>query len=133
MAFWLALVATLVAEAYVLRRLRFDDAAVLLVLSSTLLNVSYLGYTSLDERNYDGSSHLEYVQTFAQSGRWPVADACGACGHPPLYYALAAAWSKLTAGWAPLEPGLQWLSLLFSFGFVVFALLILRSCGLRAW
>lgn len=129
MAFWLALAGTLLAEAYVLRRLRFDAATVALVLSSTLLNVSYLGYTSVDDRNYDGSSHLEYIQTLA-NGSLPRADACGACGHPPLYYALAAAWSKLTAPW---ELGLQSLSLLLSFGFVVVALLILRSGGLRPW
>jgi hypothetical protein len=44
-----------------------------------------------------------------------------ACGHPPLYYALAALWSKvmLLGGWIPFELELQWLSLLLFFGFVI--------------
>jgi hypothetical protein len=54
-----------------------------------------------------------------------------ACGHPPLYYVLGAAWSRtvLAAGWMPLELGLQWLSLLLFVGFVVLALLVIRSFG----
>ena len=42
---------------------------------------------------------------------------------PPL-------WSKVVVigGWIPYERGLQWLSLLLFFGFVVFALSIFRSC-----
>jgi len=95
MAPWLALAGTLIAEAYVLRRLRFDYVIVALVLASTLLNVSYLGYTTIEERNYDGTSHLEYLRTIAERWSLPGADACGACGHPPLYYLLGAAWSKV--------------------------------------
>ena len=39
-------------------------------------------------------------------------------------------WSKVVVigGWIPYELGLQWLSLLLFFGFVVFALSIFRSC-----
>jgi 4-amino-4-deoxy-L-arabinose transferase-like glycosyltransferase len=73
------------------------------------------------------------VQSLAQDLRVPDVYACVACGHPPLYYALAAAWSRGlgVGGWVPLELGLQWLSLLLFFGFVVVALLILRSCTQR--
>ncbi len=120
---------TIALESYVLRRLGFDWFIVALVLAGTVLCVDYLSYTSIAERNYDGSSHVEYVQAIAARWRVPDARACGVCGHPPLYYALAASWSgALSAlGWGLLELGLQWLSLLLFFGFVTFALLILRS------
>ena len=127
---WIVLLGTVLLELYALRRLRFDRVVVALVLLGTVLQVDYLGYTSISERNYDGPSHIEYIQSIAQHHRLPDVFACGACGHPPLYYALAAAWSKVVVigGWIPYELGLQWLSLLLFFGFVVFALSIFRSC-----
>ncbi len=117
-------------ELYALRRLRFDRVIVALVLLGTVLQVDYLSYTSISERNYDGPSHIEYIQSIAQDHRLPDMFACGPCGHPPLYYALAALWSKVVVigGWIPYDLGLQWLSLLLFFGFVVFALSIFRSC-----
>ena len=127
---WIVLLGTVLFELYALRRLRFDWVIVALVLLGTVLQVDYLSYTSISERNYDGPSHIEYIQSIAQHHRLPDLFACGACGHPPLYYALAALWSKVVVirGWIPYELGLQWLSLLLFFGFVVFALLIFRSC-----
>ncbi len=129
MNLWIVLACTVLLELWVLRRLRFDRVTVATVLAGTVVCVSYLSYTSISERNYDGPSHVEYVQSVARQLRLPDVFACGACGHPPLYYALAAAWSKvvLVGGWMPLELGLQWLSLLLFFGFVVVALLVLRS------
>jgi hypothetical protein len=126
---WIVLAVTLLLELWVLRRLRFDWFLVATVLAGTLVYANYLGYTSLAERNYDGPAHVEYIQSIAEQRRLPDVFACGACGHPPLYYALAALWSKVAAvgGWLPLELRLQWLSLLLFFSFVVFALLILRS------
>jgi hypothetical protein len=117
----------------VLRRLRFDWVVVALVVLGTLLHVDYLSYTSLSERNYDASSHLEYVQSIAKHYRLPDRFGCGACGHPPLYYALAASWSKfvLAGGFMPYELGLQWLSLLLFFGFVLVALSLFRSLTSR--
>src|SRR6185436_17237626 len=87
-------------------------------------------YTSISDRNYDGPSQLTYIQSIAQDHRLPDVFGCGACGHPPLYYAVAAVWSKVvvTGGWIRYELGLQWLSLLLFFWFVVFALSIFRSC-----
>jgi hypothetical protein len=130
---WIVLLGTVLFELWALRRLRFDRVIVALVLLGTVLQVDYLSYTSISERNYDGPSHIEYIQSLAQNHRLPDVFACGACGHPPLYYALAASWSKVivTGGWIPYELGLQWLSLLLFFGFVVFALSIFRSCTSR--
>lgn len=124
---------TMVVEACLLRRLRFDWLTVAIVLAGTMLSVEYLTYTSVSERNYDASSHIEYIQAIARQGRLPNVFECGACGHPPGFYALAALWTKLVpATWLPLELALQWLSLLLFFGFVVAALLIFRSCGVRS-
>lgn len=129
MSLWIALACTAMAELWVLWRLRFDRFVIATVLAGTCLYGHYLGYTSIAERNYDGSSHVEYIRSIADHLRPPDVFACGACGHPPLYYALAALWSKvvLVGGSVPYELGLQWLSLLLFFGFVVFALLIFRS------
>jgi len=131
MNFAIVFVCTAFVELYVLRRLRFDWVIVALVVAGTLLSVDYATYTSIAERNYDGAAQVEYIQAFADSGRPPDVFACVDCGHPPLYYALAAGWSKLTlvAGFMPLALRLQWLSLLLFFAFVAFALLIFRSRG----
>jgi hypothetical protein len=127
---WIVLLGTVLVELWALRRLRFDWVIVAIVLLGTVLQVDYLSYTSISERNYDGPSQVAYIQSIAQDHRLPDGLACGACGHPPLYYALAALWSKVIGigGRIPYELGLQWLSLLLFFAFVVFALSIFRSC-----
>jgi len=131
MSFALVFVCTALVELYVLRRLRFDWLIVAIVVAGTLLAVDYATYTVISERNYDGEAQVQYIETLAQSGRPPDVFACVACGHPPLYYALGALWSKVTlvASFMPLELRLQWLSLLLFAGFVAIALLIFRSCG----
>jgi len=115
----------------VLRRLRFDRCTIAIVVAGVALYADYLTYTSVSQRNYDGLSHVFYIQGIAQHLRLPAMSACVACGHPPLYYALGAAWSRsvLAGGWMPFELGLQWLSLLLFVGFVVLALLVIRSFG----
>jgi hypothetical protein len=133
MSFGIVLAGTALAGLYVLRRLRFDWFIVAMVLAGTVLCVDYLTYTEVAERNYDGPAHVAYAQSIALHLQLPDVFACAACGHPPLASALGALWSKvvLVGGWMPLELGLQWLSLLLFLGFVVFALLILRSCDPR--
>ena len=130
MTYLLLLASTGAAELYVLRRLRFGWFVVAIVLAGTLVDVSYLAYTPLTERNYDAASHVLYIEEIAQHLRLPpVSIFCTACGHPPLYFALAALWSRVVSvgGVMPHELGLQWFSLFLSSGFVVFALLLLRS------
>ncbi len=115
----------------VLRRLRFDGRTSGVVVAGLALYADYLTYTSVSQRNYDGVSHVFYVRAIAQHLHLPAMSACLACGHPPLYYVLAAAWSRtaLAGGWMPFELGLQWFSLLLFVGFVVVALLAIRSVG----
>ena len=115
----------------VLRRLRFDRRTIAIVLAGVALYADYLTYTSVAARNFDGLAHVFYIRAIAQNLRLPAMSACVACGHPPLYYALGAAWSRrlLAGGWMPFELGLQWLSLLLFVGFVVLALLVIRSFG----
>jgi len=120
---------------FVLRRLRFDRRTIAIVLAGVALYADYLTYTGVADRNYDGTSHVEYLRAIAEHLHLPAMSACLACGHPPLYYALGAAWSRsvLAGGWMPMELGLQWLSLLLFVGFVVLALLVIRSAeGPRA-
>lgn len=130
MNFWVALVCMVFIEVYVLRRLRFDWTIVAIVSVGTILCVDYLTYTSFEERNWDAEAQIRYIQTISEHLRLPDVYDCAPCGHPPLYYAIGALWSKvvLAFDWMPLEQGLQWLSLLLNFGFIVFALKIFRNC-----
>lgn len=117
-------------QLWILRRLRFGWLVVAMVLGGLVVDWIYLGYTPIVRRSYDGPAHVFYIDYLIENVRLPPLDVlCTTCGHPPLYYAVAALWSKvaLAGGWIPREFGLQWLSLLLSFGFVVFALLLLRS------
>jgi hypothetical protein len=129
MTYFILLACTAAFELLVLRRLRFGWFIVATVLAGTLVDVSYLSYTSIFERNYDSPSHMLYIDALAEHLRPPTDVLCTACGHPPLYHALAALWSRtvLVPSLIPRELGLQWLSLLLFFGFVVFSLLLLRS------
>lgn len=129
MNFWLAIAATVIVEAYALRRLKFDWVIVFTVMTGTLVSANYATYTAIHERNYDGPSQIYYIDTVARGLALPPALTCAACGHPPLYYELAALWSKtvLAGDWLARDRGLQWLSMLLFFGFVVFALLIFRK------
>jgi hypothetical protein len=129
MIFGIVIACTALFEVGVLRRLRFGWGIVALVLASTLLSVDLASYTPLYERNYDGPAHAEYIRSIADDLSLPSTLKCVACGHPPLYYALAALWSRgvHVGTWMPRDLGLQCFSLLLSFGFVVFALLTLRD------
>lgn len=134
-SFLIVLVGTLVIEIFVLWRLRFDAFVIAIVLGGSCSYVDYLSYTSIGERNYDGEAHVAYIQSIASNLHLPDASACVVCGHPPLYYALAALWSKLLAlgSVLPFELGLQWLSLLLFFSFITFSLLVFRSCTDHSW
>jgi len=73
----------------VLGRLRFDRRTIAIVLAGIALYADYLTYTSVSERNYDGLSHVYYVQAIAQHLRLPVMSACLACGRALIASALA--------------------------------------------
>ncbi len=124
---WIALVATLGLKIAVLRRLGFDWVVVIIVVLGAALSIRYWSYTTPDERNYDGSSHIDYVHLIADQSRIPGATDCGVCEHPPLYYFLGAQWVRLTGPWLPFDISLQWLSLLLFFAFVVVSLSMLRD------
>lgn len=125
---WIVFGCTIALELFVLRRLRFDWVTTLIVLAGTTLSIHYMTYTSVAERNYDGSSHAAYIQFLGEHRRLPDLHSCRFCAHPPLYYTLAALWAEvvLSGGWIAPELGLQWFSLLSFFGFAVFALLTIR-------
>jgi 4-amino-4-deoxy-L-arabinose transferase-like glycosyltransferase len=125
---WVLFGCTLAFELFVLRRLGFDWVTTLIVLAGTALCVDYMTYTSVAERNYDGSSHVEYVRFISEHRRLPDRGTCRFCAHPPLYYVLAALWLEvvLAGDRIPRELALQWFSLQLFFGFVVFALLMIR-------
>lgn len=127
-ALWVVLGCTLVFQLFVMRRLGFDRVTTLLVLAGTAVCIHYATYTSVAERNYDGSSYVAYIRFIVEHGRLPDLPGCRFCTHPPLYYVLGALWSGAVehGNWIPRELGLQWFSLLLSFGFIVFALLMVR-------
>jgi hypothetical protein len=84
-------------------RARFDRFTIAIVLGGLWLYLGYLAYTDFGERNYDGGEQLRYVQYIVEHHARPPASYCLICHHPPLYYAIGAAfyrffdWSKLGA------------------------------------
>ena len=92
MSYLVVIASTVLVELYVLRRLRFGWFIVATVLAGTLVNLDYLAYTSIYERNYDAPSHIVYIDAIAEHLRMPTEPLCVACGHPPLCHALAALW-----------------------------------------
>ena len=112
----------------VLRRLRFDLVTVTIILGGMFLYLSYLGYTTYAERNYDGPAQLEYINYITEHKSLPAASYCFICHHPPVYYVLAAiayAFFDKTRLVAPLL-GLQIFSLLIFVFFVVYGVLLVR-------
>jgi 4-amino-4-deoxy-L-arabinose transferase-like glycosyltransferase len=111
-----------------LRWLRFDAWLVAILTGGVALYVSYLTYTDLSERNYDGPEHLWYVNFVAEHARLPLPSSCTVCPHPPLYYVLSALGVRLIKAThlTTVESGLQCLSLVIFLGFVVFGVLTIR-------
>jgi len=111
-----------------LRRLKFDAWLIAILTSGVALYVSYLTYTDLSERNYDGPEHLWYVNFVAAHAQLPLPNSCTVCPHPPLYYVLSALGVRFIKAThlTTVESGLQCLSLVFFLGFVLFGVLTIR-------
>jgi 4-amino-4-deoxy-L-arabinose transferase-like glycosyltransferase len=109
--------------------LDFDRYLIGIVLVGVAAWCGYLSYTDPSARAYDAFDQLSYVRFIEQNAELPPAKYCRICHHPPLYYLVAALWAHI--GLIPrflLSYGksLQVLGLLIWFGFVVFAILIVK-------
>ena len=61
----------------------------------TALRVLYFAATSFEDRSYDSSSHVNYMNYVIQHFRIPPANIGWEMHQPPLYYFLTASWVKL--------------------------------------
>lgn len=118
---WILAVSALLLGGCVFLRLRVDVVSSCIIGVSVLLAMRIASYTSLGERDYDASSHIEYILFIAEHGQLPGLRDCGVCGHPPLYYGLAALWTQFLPRAIPLEVGLRALSLGLFFAFLLTA------------
>ena len=83
-----------------------------------------IAYNAVTRLNYapDEPWHYRYVESIALRGELPSLSETHQAQHPPLYYALAAAWYRLGAlalGGAALERWIRLLSTLLSLGTLV--------------
>ncbi len=112
----------------VLRRLRLDSGTIGIVLAGYGLYLSYLGYTTIGERNYDGPVQLDYIKYIVEHRAIPPGTHCFICHHPPLYYTLGALVYALCQATRAAQPvvGLQIFSLAISMVLVVYGILTVR-------
>jgi hypothetical protein len=92
------------------------------------LDIGYLSYTGIGDRNLDGVDHRWQIDFFAKQGRLPRMGMCVTCGHAPLYYVLGGLVMKLFTALhvTSVDVALQSLSLGFFLGFVAFAVATTR-------
>lgn len=111
----------------------------LLTLCISLFFIPYTLKTPANSYVHDYGGHVEYIKIIAQDYRIPGAMEGWSTHHPPLYYIMAAYvfnWQE-AQGISPdlLIENLQWLSLFFYAGFLLYGLLTIHY-GLRtlpAW
>ncbi len=132
---WSMGIPALTLAVLLLRRIKVATASIVVIAFALLMYANYLVYTSFGQRNFDGGEQLKYVQYIAQHWKLPSADTCFVCHHPPAYYLTAAGFYRffeLTKLAVP-QKGAQYLSLLYTFGFVVFGALTLQRFTDRKW
>lgn len=103
----------------------------LLVLTGVGCRIVYTIITDFNVRGHDTDEHIEYVLYFVDNWQLPNVNAAtgGAYFHPPLYYFIAAQFYKISNLFHPDQPRfafgvLQYLSVAFSAGFLVYAALL---------
>jgi hypothetical protein len=113
---------SLLAVYNLLRKIKMPQTVVLLLLGGLLLRIVYLTYTPWNVRQYDVGGHVEYIAYILDHWRLPRADTCWECYQPPLYYLTSAVYLKVMSlfGFGDIYSGLQVLSLVYSFGFMLF-------------
>jgi hypothetical protein len=126
-------VPSLLVATALMRKLRFGWGPTLAIVLSLVLYVLYFGYTGYGDRNYDGPEQLRYIRHIARNGTLPEASACFVCHHPPLYYGIAAGCYQLAklTGLVNAARGVQLFGVLTMFGFLVYAVLLLRRFLVR--
>jgi hypothetical protein len=132
---WAVGVPALALSTVVLVRLRLPIPTVMVIVAALILYAAYMTYTSYGERNFDGHEQLVYVKFIAEKWSIPGASECFVCHHPPVYYVAAAAayrFSELTRLTHP-HYGVQLLSMLVTFAFVIFGTLTIMRFTKKPW
>jgi hypothetical protein len=118
-----------------LRRLNFHWSTIATMLGVLFMYGTYLGYTSHNERNFDVKAQVTYIEYIVDNLRAPPDNHCFICHHPPLYYSVSALVYGVTK-WLDVAPplrGVQMISLIAVFSFVLCTALITRRFTSRPW
>ncbi len=117
------------------RRSGLGYSLTLLFVAGFLFRFYYLGETPFDVRTHDVLGHIDYIKYIVNNFAIPGNMDCYQCYHPPLYYLVAAlifgsAWEL---GMNLALESVQFLSLLFMMGSLLFALLIIKEALRSFW
>ncbi len=115
-----------------------SKAIQVLFLLAVIIRLVYFFSTPPDVRDHDLGDHFDYVEYMSEHWAPPPVERAtgGAYFHPPLYYYTGAIVYRLASFYLgdsrySIASALQFLSLLYSLGFVYFGLLILKEIVYR--
>lgn len=98
----------------------------ILLLAGMLLCIAYLSATPYWVRNHDIGGHLDYIKYIVHHHSLPSTNDCQECHQPPLYYLIVSPICNFFSCESNSLILIQIISLLFSFGFLVFGIKLLR-------
>lgn len=129
---WAACLGILIWNSLMFFNIRRDLA--LLVLAGIAARILYTIITDFNVRGHDTDEHVDYVLYFVNNWSLPNVGAAmgGAYFHPPLYYFIASIFYRLADFFQPGQPRyalglLQYLSVAFSGGFLVYSALLVQK------
>ncbi len=128
--FYYTLAVPIFAATYAaLKRLRFDNTSIVILLSAVVLYFSYFFHSEWLAFTPDPSLHRAYVDYIATHAALPSTEMNPAARHPPAYYALAALFEKFGMWAGGKEPiyYARYLSMALYIAFVTLAALTIRS------
>jgi 4-amino-4-deoxy-L-arabinose transferase-like glycosyltransferase len=107
--------------------------AVILV-AAFIVRIAYLNVTPYTVRSHDvgeHSGHAQYIEYIAHNLSLPARDLSDQTYHPPLYYIVSAVFYDIFSAFKlqsdAIYKNLQFLSILYSMGFLIAAILLLKK------
>ena len=128
--FWrlLSLFLLLLSLTILLSSMKFSKLYIVLISAAIVERIAYCAITGFDVRGHDVPEHLEYILHFVNTWALPSLESAngGAYFHPPFYYFIASLFYQLANFISPGNVAfannfLQYLSVSFSCGFVIYA------------
>jgi hypothetical protein len=129
---WVVCLGVLIWNALIFFKVRTSLAVV--VLAGIFLRIAYTLITDFNVRGHDTDEHIEYIMFFVNNWLLPHVELAkgGAFFHPPLYYFVASLFYRVADFFYPDQNRyaygmLQYLSVVFSAGFLVYSALLIQK------